>query len=36
MDAHHPEPPGGKTPTERAYKAAWVAYARGYNVVQAR
>lgn len=31
-----PEPPGCKTLTKQAFKSAWVAYARVYNVVQAR
>lgn len=31
-----PEPPDGSTPAEMAFKAAWVAYGRGYNVAQAR
>lgn len=31
-----PEPPDGSTPAEAAFKAAWVAYGRGYNVAQAR
>ena len=30
------EPPDGTTPAEIAFKAAWVAYGRGYNVAQAR
>lgn len=30
------EPPAGKTATEIALKAAWVAYGRGYNVQQMR
>jgi hypothetical protein len=30
------EPPDGATPAEVAFKAAWVAYGRGYNVAQAR
>jgi hypothetical protein len=30
------EPPDGSTAAEIAFKAAWVAYGRGYNVAQAR
>lgn len=30
------EPPDGSTPAQIAFKAAWVAYGRGYNVAQAR